>query len=474
MVFSSFTFLAFFFPVVLILHFFVFKNIEARNVLLLVCSLFFYAWGEPVYVLVMILSISVNYFCGIFMESASKKAFKNLWMLVGVILSVGFLFYFKYYAFIGNSLLSLFGMEASIPTQTLPIGISFYTFQILTYTIDVWRGKVPAQKNIIKLGLYISFFPQLIAGPVVNYTYIEPYLSKRSIKPSNLFNGFYRFFIGLGKKVLLANSCGEILSVLESNGTAGEMSVLCAWLSAIAYTLQIYFDFSGYSDMAIGMGEIFGFPFLENFNYPYMAKSITDFWRRWHISLSSFFRDYVYIPLGGSRKGASRQIFNLLVVWTLTGLWHGASWNFVIWGLYYGVLLICEKFVWGKLLNKLPGFVQWMYTMLVVVIGWVFFYHDSLSDGISHIKALFGIGVAGLSDPVSVYAVKYYAVILVVSAICCISFKSLKKDNTNDLKAGKMPSYLIITRFVIGTAFLVLSLVCLTGSSFNPFLYFRF
>lgn len=472
MVFSSLTFIAFFLPIVILLYF-VCKNKTWRNVILLIFSLVFYAWGEPIFVLMMIISILVNYVCGRMIEVCKHKAAKNTWMIIGVVLSLGFLFFFKYFAFLGNTIINLFNIQVNaIPNQILPIGISFYTFQILTYTIDVWRGKVPAQHSMIKLGLYISFFPQLIAGPIVNYTYIEPYLDERTIHIKDFFEGIFRFFIGLGKKVLIANMCGEILNMISLTGS---ISVLGAWLGAIAFTLQIYFDFSGYSDMAIGMGHMFGFNFMENFNYPYTSTSVTDFWRRWHISLSSFFRDYVYIPMGGNRCNAVRHIFNLLVVWMLTGFWHGASWNFVVWGLYYGILLILEKYVWGRLIDKLPKIVGWIYTIFIVIIGWVFFYHESLKDGLAHIGAMFGKGVVGATDPVSIYAVKYYAIILIIAVLACVCWKLVFKKLVKKCKKNKtINTIFIVVKFVYGTALFALCIISLAGSSFNPFLYFRF
>ncbi len=494
MVFSSLTFIAFFFPITVILYY-VCKNKTWRNCVLTVLSLIFYAWGEPKFVLIMILSIGVNYAAGILMDKAKSAAARTVFMIVGVGLSVAFLFYFKYFSFIVN----IFG--ADVPAKILPIGISFYTFQIITYTVDVWRRKVPTQKNIIKLALYISFFPQLIAGPIVNYTYIEPYLDERVIDPSEFFNGLCRFFAGFGKKILIANMCGEILSYLD---LSNNISVLAAWLGAIAYTFQIYFDFSGYSDMAIGMGKMFGFPFLENFNYPYTSISITDFWRRWHISLSTFFRDYVYIPLGGNRVKPARHILNLMIVWALTGFWHGASWNFIIWGVYYGIFLILEKYVWGKVLDKLPKVIRWIYTMLIVIIAWVFFYHDSLSEGLHHLGAMFGIGSSGGTDSVSIYCVKAYAILLAIAVIACIRWKPIleklaaknrkmpapearmpgrrvtvrqvgeKLVRTRVVEELTQPTAQIIIKFVLCSAIFVLGLIFLAGSSFNPFLYFRF
>ncbi|MBO4835442.1 MAG: MBOAT family protein [Lachnospiraceae bacterium] len=474
MVFSSFTFIAFFLPITIILYF-ICKNKVWKNCVLLVMSLIFYAWGEPRFVLMMILSIIVNYFTGLLMHRAEiqhKKGQKRLFMILGVGISIGFLFWFKYFSFLANTFISIFGIKtAAIPAQVLPIGISFYTFQILTYTIDVYKGRVPVQTSILKLALYISFFPQLIAGPIVNYTYIEPYLDERTVDIEAFFGGLFRFIIGLAKKVLIANLCGEILSTLT---LTGNISTLAAWVGAISYTFQIYFDFSGYSDMAIGMGHMFGFTFLENFKYPYISTSITDFWRRWHISLSTFFRDYVYIPLGGNRCSKARQILNIFIVWMLTGFWHGASWNFIVWGLYYGVLLIIEKLFLGKILEKLPKIVRWLYTILIVIIGWVFFYHESLADGARQVGAMFGIGSASGADATAIYCAKHYLVLLIVAAIACVPWKNVirKLTKRDTMFAGS--TFITIERFVIATVLLVLCIVFLAGSSFNPFLYFRF
>lgn len=473
MVFSSFTFLAFFLPLTIILYF-ISKNKTWRNCVLLVMSFIFYAWGEPRFVFMMLLSIVVNYFSGLMIASMHKKRKKGLallFMIIGVGLSLAFLFWFKYFSFLANTFISLFHIPAAeIPAKVLPIGISFYTFQIITYTVDVYKRRVPVQTNFLKLALYISFFPQLIAGPIVNYTYISPYLDERTIKPEAFFYGFFRFIIGLSKKILIANLCGEILNTLT---LTGDVSTLAAWLGAVSFTFQIYFDFSGYSDMAIGMGQMFGFPFLENFRYPYTSTTITDFWRRWHISLSTFFRDYVYIPLGGNRCSKPRQILNLLIVWMLTGFWHGASWNFIVWGLYYGVLLIIEKLFLKRLLDKLPGIIRWIYTILIVIIGWVFFYHESLADGAHQIAAMFG-GGTGLSDPASVFCLKQYFVLLIIAAIACVPWKKVRQKLFPKDVFQKESISIYILRFVTATTLLVLCIVFLASSSFNPFLYFRF
>lgn len=466
MVFSSFTFLLFFLTAVTLLYY-IWNNKVWRNAVLLAASLAFYAWGEPVFVLLMILSIGINFAAGLLMQKTENRSLRRLWMILGVGISVAMLFWFKYSAFLANTAMALFGSDTRVPAKTLPIGISFFTFQIITYTVDVYLGKVETQRNPVKLALYISFFPQLIAGPIVNYTYIAPYLDERTVTATDFFRGMYRFVCGLAKKLVLANLCGE---VLENLTLMGDVSTLAGWLGAIAYTLQIFFDFSAYSDMAIGMGRMFGFPFLENFNEPYTSLSVTEFWRRWHISLGAFFREYVYIPLGGNRCRVSRQIFNLTVVWMLTGLWHGASWNFIVWGLYYGALLILEKFLLKNVLKKIPGFFRWIGTMLAVIVGWVLFYHESLTDGLHQLAAMFGAG-AGATDLVSLAVFRTYALYLLIAALFCLPFGRIKKKFPA-LDSDTVP--LTVCRFVIGTALLGLSLVFLSGSGFNPFLYFRF
>ncbi|MBQ5976870.1 MAG: MBOAT family protein [Oscillospiraceae bacterium] len=464
MVFSSFTFIALFLPIVLLLHY-ASKNPAWRNGVLLLASLFFYAWGEPRFVLIMLLSILVNYATALLCQRSRRQGWRAFWTGVGVMLSLAFLFWFKYYAFLVNSVCALFGLPAAAQPKTLPIGISFYTFQIITYTVDVYRGKVPAQRNLGRLALYISFFPQLIAGPIVNYTDVEPQLARRKTGWGSVYKGLSRFIIGLGKKVLIANVCGEILSKLTLTGS---MSVLSAWLGAIAFSFQIYFDFSGYSDMAIGLGRMFGFRFKENFRYPYISQSVTEFWRRWHISLGSFFRDYVYIPLGGNRVSAGRHIVNILAVWMLTGAWHGASWNFLFWGLYYGLLLILEKHVLRALLERLPGALCWLYTTLLAVLGWVIFYHESLADGLRQIGAMFGIGAAGASDLMAVYCLKNYLWVLALAALACVPWRRVLGLR------GKRPAWREALRAVALSGVFALSLLFLAGSSFNPFLYFRF
>jgi alginate O-acetyltransferase complex protein AlgI len=357
----------------------------------------------------------------------------------------------------------------------MPIGISFYTFQVITYTVDVYRGKVEVQRNYGHLLLYVSFFPQLIAGPIVNYSDIKEQLEKRNISLNDFYEGFMRFFIGFGKKILIANTCGIITEKIDA---VAQMSLSGAWVLAIAYALQIYFDFSGYSDMAIGIGRMFGFKFLENFNYPYISKSITEFWRRWHISLGAFFREYVYIPLGGNRVGKIKLLRNIMIVWMLTGIWHGASWNFIIWGLYYGVLLVLEKFVLLRIKEKLPNFVNVFITLLLVLIGWVFFYYIDLGAGIEHLGIMFGIISRPLTDAVTIYYFKYYLMFIIAGALASVPWKSFVKKLMGEKKVESMKEGIdnsaIILKPLFATLVFLASLAVLIGQSYNPFLYFRF
>ena len=470
MVFSSMTFMAFFLPAVMILYF-IWDSPKWRNGVLVAFSLLFYAWGEAVRVLLMVASIFFNYAAAVFITQAKSKSLRRLALIGSLTITLGMLGYFKYFAFFVNGIGSLFGKGDLVTPEVLPIGISFFTFQIVTYTVDVYLGKTPVQRSISRLMLYISFFPQLIAGPIVNYTYIAPQLERRKTTISGIYRGLNRFCIGLAKKVLLANVCGEILRDMP---VTGQLSVLGAWLGIVAYALQIYFDFSGYSDMAIGLGWVFGFRFMENFNYPYISTSVTEFWRRWHISLGAFFREYVYIPMGGNRVTVGRHILNLLVVWGLTGLWHGASWNFIVWGLYYGGLLILEKFVLKNALEKLPAFARWAITMLLVLIGWAFFYHIRLADGLKHIGAMFGIGAKGFSDPVSVYYFKRYLGVLAAACLACLPWKGIVFACTPQGKEKKVNRWVLRIQAVAGIVLLVLSMAFVVSSSYNPFLYFRF
>ncbi len=466
MVFSSLTFLLFFLPLVIVFYY-IFRNEKYRNGVLLLFSLVFYAWGEPKWILVMLLTVGINYLCGIVLSRCDKG--RLFWVILGAGLSLLCLFYFKYSGFVVDNLEKLLGFDCGFVAPVLPIGISFYTFQVLTYTVDVYRGKVEVQKNFFKLLLYVSFFPQLIAGPIVNYKDIEKSLGKRQVTMEDFYQGFMRFVIGLAKKILIANTCGELTEKLGG----GEFSVAGAWLLAVAYALQIYFDFSGYSDMAIGIGRMFGFHFLENFNYPYISKSITEFWRRWHISLGAFFREYVYIPMGGNRVSGIKLVRNIMFVWLLTGIWHGASWNFLIWGVYYGILLLIEKLVMLKIKEKIPTVFNILFTLVFVLVGWVLFYYVDIGDGIKHLGVMFGVVKAKLVDANAVYYFKEYLGFLIIGVLACIPWKQLI-DKIFASKPKVAAGIAMWLKPVVITILLAVSLGMLVGQSYNPFLYFRF
>ena len=471
MTFSSLTFTTLFFPVVLILYF-ICTDLRWRNGVLLVASLIFYSWGEPIWVLAMIGSTAINNVAAMLIDRASSPGLRKTALVVGAAASLAVLFYFKYAAFLVNSVTSLFGVSFSIPVLELPIGISFYTFQVLTYTVDVYRYKSPVQRDPFKLMLYVSCFPQLIAGPIVQYSDVAVMLDERESTPEGFTEGMKRFAVGLSKKVLLANVCGLIIEELPSAAGASGMSVLGAWYISVLYSLQLYFDFSGYSDMAIGMGRIFGFTYKENFNYPYISKSASEFWHRWHISLGSFFRDYVYIPLGGNRRGRARTALNLAIVWALTGLWHGASWNFVIWGLYYGVLIILEKLVLADFREKLPGAAQHIAALFLIVVGWTVFYYTDMGCLGKHLGAMFGIGAAGLSDPVTMAVIRKYTVLPLIAAIASLPILPRLKAWLGKHEKLEGAAEMVSPGGL--TALMLLSMIFIVGQSYNPFIYFRF
>ena len=472
MVFSSFVFLLAFLPIVLLLYYLC--PARLRNLVLLVFSLVFYAWGEPVYVLIMLFSIVFDYANGRLIEHFKNKncpGKAKAALIVDLCGNLAILGFFKYTDFVIGSINSITGAGLSLLHIALPIGISFYTFQTMSYTIDVYRGEVAAQKNILTFATYVTLFPQLIAGPIVQYKTIAEQMEHRKENTSDFSEGIHRFMIGLGKKVLIANNIGALwdaIAVLPVDGlTAGT-----AWLGALAYTFQIYFDFSGYSDMAIGLGKMFGFHFLENFNYPYISKSITEFWRRWHISLSSWFKEYVYIPLGGNRCKIAKQIRNILVVWMLTGIWHGANWNYVLWGCYYGALLLIEKLVLKKVLNRLPGIIQRIYTMFFVVFGWIIFKCEDMAYGISYLKAMFGGFGQGLWNNETLYLLGNYAVLFVLAIL---GSTMLPKKAAGVVLGGRKRTW---AENVIYIAFYAViffvSVAYLVDATYNPFLYFRF
>ena len=466
MVFSGLSFLLLFLPLLLGLYF-LSRDLRWRNGILIVFSLLFYAWGEPVMVLLLIGSTLINYLCALAMERASSAAGKKLWLGVGVAVSLSGLLYFKYAGFFISSLSAVLGVPIAFNAPRLPIGISFYTFQILTYTVDVYRKKVPLQKSFWKLLLYVSCFPQLIAGPIVQYGDVYAALDERTVSGRDFSEGMRRFFVGLGKKVLLANPCGSFLLAVLPEGTAPQ-SVSAAWLSAVLFALQLYFDFSAYSDMAIGLGRVLGFTYKENFRYPYCALSPSDFWRRWHISLGSFFREYVYIPLGGSRRGPARRILNLLIVWFLTGLWHGASWNFVLWGLYWFVFLVLDKSI-EAFWKKIPAAIRLLLTTLMILVGLVIFYNTDLRLMGAHLAAMFGGGSVGWIDAQTVSALRKYALFLPVFLIAATPVLPLCKRLTE-----KKPRLGEILGTVLSALIGIVSLLYLVQQSYNPFIYFRF
>lgn len=466
MVFSSTIFLCVYLPLVLLGYYICPK--KGKNLFLLIVSLIFYAWGEPKYVFLMIFSILVNYVFGLLMDKhrENKKRLK-LMLAISVIIDLGLLSVFKYTDFIITNINSVFGAGFDLLNIALPIGISFYTFQAMSYTIDVYRDDVRVQRNLIDFGMYITMFPQLIAGPIVRYSDVQDQLAERNVTTADFSEGIMRFVVGLGKKVLLANQMGAVWTQIYALG--GDISALMAWTGAAAYTFQIYFDFSGYSDMAIGLGRMFGFKFPENFRYPYESVSITDFWRRWHITLSTWFKEYLYIPLGGNRRGLARQALNLLIVWTLTGFWHGAGWNFVMWGLYYFAILFIEKLFLLKALDKLPRLFQHAYALLLIVIGWVIFASDDVSVMLPYLGSMFGAN--GALGGMDVYTLLTRAALMV---ICCVASTELPK-RLFVTAAGKMNEKAAFTvKSVLTLTLLALSVVFLIGDSYNPFLYFRF
>lgn len=470
MVFSSLTFLMFFLPIVLILYF-IKKDLKWRNYVLLAASLFFYAWGEPIWIVAMVASTAVNYICARKMaETRSRRKRKRL-MITGVAVSGALLFVFKYASFFINSMLGIVSDTLRVPVLELPIGISFYTFQVITYTVDVYLNKQKVQKHFGWLLLYVSCFPQLIAGPIVQYGDIAAQIVRRKSTADGFGIGMRRFMIGLGKKVIFANICGSIMTAMPLAGGGAELSVLGAWYAALAYTLQIYFDFSGYSDMAIGLGRILGFTYKENFNYPYACTSVRDFWRRWHISLGSFFRDYVYIPLGGNRKGMARTIINTLAVWTLTGMWHGANWTFIVWGMYYGILLTLDIVGGRKITAKLPVWINWPITMVLVIISWMIFYYPTLGQAFEHIGAMFGAG-QGIIDEASMQVIKTYSFFPVLAFIGSLPVTALVKKLMVKMKLRKRT--VERANVVWLTACFILSVLFLVGQSYNPFIYFQF
>ena len=461
MLFSSIPFLYYFLPVVLILYFL--APGKCKNTVLLLASLFFYGWGEPKLLLLMLFTIALFYLCGLAIDRAEEPRRRKLWLTISVVISLALLGLFKYADFFIASFNAAAGVSLPLLKLALPVGISFYTFQCLSYTIDVYRGSVPAQKNLIAFGAYVALFPQLIAGPIVRYADIARELEHRSHSWEDGSLGLRRFLTGLGKKVILADNLALFIKLFRESG---EPSVLFYWMYAIAFTLNIYFDFSGYSDMAIGLGRIFGFRFMENFNYPYLSGSVTEFWRRWHMSLGSWFRDYVYIPLGGSRVSRGRWVRNILAVWMLTGLWHGAAWNFVLWGLFFAALLLMEK--WVPALQKLPGFLRHGYVLLAVVLSFVLFNAESLRQAGGDFAALFGFGGLPLVTAETLYYLRSYAVLFAVACFGATPLPKMAAKWTENTWFGRvLEPIFLVGLLLISTAYLV-------DGSFSPFLYFRF
>jgi len=457
MLFSSIPFLFYFLPCMLLLY--ALSPKKLKNFTLLVCSLVFYAWGEPRLVVLMLITVFIGYILGLLTERFPR--FKKLFVILAVAFCLGFLAYYKYVDFFITNFNAVTGLSLPLLRVTLPIGISFYTFQLLSYNVDVYRGSVPAQRSFIDLAAYISMFPQLIAGPIVRYSDVAAQLRERSYSADKFAHGVRRFVIGLSKKILIANALGELCDIFRASG---DKSVLFYWMYAIAFSLHIYFDFSGYSDMAIGLGKLLGFDFVENFNYPYISKSVTEFWRRWHISLGSWFRDYVYFPMGGSRVPRPRMFLNIFVVWMLTGFWHGADWNFILWGLYFAVLLVIEKVFLMRFLKK-SRVIGRIYVLFAVLISWIIFNATSMGEAFRYIGGLFGAGGIPLVSAEAIYYLQSFGLIAALAAIGATPIPKLLAGKVKFLQYIE-PVFLLGLLAVI-TGYLV-------DGSFNPFLYFRF
>ena len=467
MVFSSLSFLTLFLPLTILLYFAVPRRF--RNLLLFLASLIFYAWGEPVYIVLMLFSSVVDYSHGLLMEKFDgRPGVRRALLISSVAINLSLLGFFKYAGLVVSTLNAALSLSIPVPSVALPVGISFYTFQTMSYSIDVYRRNCPAQRDPIAFGCYVTMFPQLIAGPIVRYVDVMREINGRRETFEGFYLGIRRFLVGLAKKLILANGVGMLWDSVSAQ-PAASLSALSAWLGVLAYAFQIYFDFSGYSDMAIGMGRMFGFQFPENFRYPYVSRSVSDFWRRWHITLSTWFREYLYIPLGGNRVCVPRNIFNLAVVWMATGLWHGASWNFLLWGAYFGAVLIAEKFLYGKALSRAPGFVGWAYTALVVLVGWVFFALDDLGRGAAYLGAMFG-GGAGAVDAYALRALLNYGAVLL---LCAAASTPLASGALERLRARRPRAHSALTYALVIAGF-ALCLIYVVDATYNPFLYFRF
>ncbi len=468
MVFSSLTFLFYFLPIALAIYYISPKQI--RNFVIFISGLFFYAWGEPIYVVIMVLSTLIDYLCGLGMHrwEHSPKA-RRLLLIASVVMNLSLLSIFKYGSLFINTINGVLGTAIPDPKLPLPIGISFYTFQSMSYTIDLYRREIPVQKNFFSFGGYVTLFPQIVAGPIVRYADVQNEIDNRKITLSMVSDGIGIFIKGLAKKILIANNIGALWANIKAMPIS-ELSAPMAWMGILAFTFQIFFDFSGYSDMAIGMGKMLGFNFPKNFDLPYTSKSISEFWRRWHMTLGSWFKSYVYFPLGGNRKGNKRTIINLLIVWSLTGFWHGASWNFVLWGFYFGVIIVCEKLFLGKLLHKLPAIIRVLYQFFLVVIGWVMFEYESITDVGRYLLAMFGgNGLPFIDDKFLYYLTSY----IFVFVVCVLFSSSLPQKTMRSLYRKKRSAVLILTPIFQGVLF-VICIAYLVDATFNPFLYFRF
>ena len=464
MVFSSLVFMFAYLPITLLAYYLIPR--QGRNIFLFFINLLFYGWGEPTLIVLMLINIAINYAGGYFVDKfRDDKKKQKLFLILTCVIDIGTLAVFKYTGMLVDTVNMLPFLDLPTPEISLPIGISFYTFQTMSYVIDVYRDDAPVSKNPINFGTYVALFPQLIAGPIVRYRDVADQLVNRRETMDLFSKGVYIFLVGLAKKVLIANPMGTLNTAIFA--TTDENGVVGTWIGIIAYSFQLYFDFSGYSDMACGLGNMLGFEFLKNFDYPYISKSVTEFWRRWHISLSTWFKEYVYIPLGGNRKGVKRQVINLLIVWGLTGIWHGASWNFVLWGLYYGIMLIVEKFLLKKLLDKLPSFVQHIYTIFIIIIGWGLFYFTDMSQLGAFLINLFDFSKGICGEQALTLILQYLPVLLVAGfASTPVATKIYKKIE------NKKHIWILQTLFC--AVILVLCTASLVSSSYNPFLYFRF
>ncbi len=479
MVFSHPFFVYFFLPAIL-LCFYLPRSSAVRRGVLTAFSLLFYAWGEPIYVFLMIAMVGLDYIFGLLIVSERSPKMKKLWLALAVMASLTVLGIFKYTGFLASTTNGIFGTSIPVPNIVMPIGISFFTFQSMSYTIDLYRRNIKVQKNPVSFIGFVSLFPQLVAGPIVRYENIQNEIDNRTITEKMIGDGISRFIIGLGKKVLIANNIGMLWTAIKTSAEFDytNLSVVTAWLGILAFTFQIYFDFSGYSDMAIGLGKMMGFNFPENFDYPYMSHSVSEFWRRWHMTLGAWFKSYIYIPLGGNRKGTGRTIFNLLVVWTVTGIWHGASWNFMLWGAYFGVLIVLERLFLGKWLEKIPSFFSWLYTFILVVFGWVLF--DAIDPANVDIVAMFGqvftyigamFGANGiLMDNEATKAIMDYGIMF---ALCILGSSDVIKTACGKIKE-KAPSWVMYGAPVVQMGIMLAAIAYLSTASYNPFLYFNF